>query len=90
MTGAELIIQERQRQIDVEGWTVEHDGHHQNGELIAAAIFYADEATSAMEWPWDELPRSRGDDRIRDLTKAGALIAAEIDRLVRAELEERA
>jgi len=89
MTGAELITQERRRQIDVKGRTVEHDDHHRDGELLAAALVYADPSVSAMEWPWEVPPWSRGDDRIRDLTKAGALIAAEIDRLQRAQLETR-
>jgi hypothetical protein len=90
MTGVELITQERQRQIDAEGWTPEHDDHHRDGELVAAALVYADRADPPLvEWPWGELPAGLGVARIRDLTKAGALIAAEIDRLVRAELEER-
>jgi hypothetical protein len=33
-------------------------------------------------WPWREMWwKPSGDDRVRDLVKAGALIAAEIDRL---------
>lgn len=33
-------------------------------------------------WPWEDMPDKRGNiDRIRELTIAGALIAAEIDRL---------
>lgn len=36
-------------------------------------------------WPWDaEWWKPTPDDRVRELTKAGALIAAEIDRLMRA------
>ena len=35
-------------------------------------------------WPWDdEWWKPTPDDRIRELVKAGALIAAEIDRLLR-------
>jgi hypothetical protein len=40
-TGAELIAAERQRQIDVEGWTPEHDDAHDDGSLALAAICYA-------------------------------------------------
>jgi len=36
-------------------------------------------------WPWHPDHYKPTGDRIRDLTKAGALIAAEIDRLQRAE-----
>lgn len=85
MTGAELIAAERRRQIDDEGWTPDHDDHHQDGELLAAALVYADRSDPPLvEWPWGEPPAGLGDDRIRDLTKAGALIAAELDRLLRA------
>ena len=94
-TGAELIAEERQRQIEVEGWTKEHDAQHKNGELAKAAICYADPNTYYHQenkimmyrvpnrfWPkkWD-IRWFKPTDRIRDLVKAGALIAAEIDRL---------
>lgn len=40
----------------------------------------------AWFWPWDKKWwKPTPDDRIRELVKAGALIAAEIDRLLRAE-----
>lgn len=40
------------------------------------------------EWPWDEmLWKPTPDDRIRELAKAGALIATEIDRLL-ADLQD--
>lgn len=40
-TGIELIQVERQRQIEVEGWTPEHDAEHSHGELAMAACCYA-------------------------------------------------
>jgi hypothetical protein len=40
-TGIELIAEERQRQIEVEGWTPEHDDRHTKGELAMAAAAYA-------------------------------------------------
>ena len=40
-TGIELIAEERQRQIDVEGWTKEHDAKHICDELALAAVCYA-------------------------------------------------
>lgn len=94
-TGAELIAEERQRQIEKEGWTKEHDAQHKNDELANAAICYADPnihyhyENRIMKhripnefWPkqWDKR-WFKPTDRIRDLVKAGALIAAEIDRL---------
>ena len=98
MTGAELITAERQRQIDVEGWTPEHDDEHDECQLLDAAICYAGMAgtqtmgverfdvaiTALMEvWPWEKEGWKPSDDPIRNLTKAGAFIAAEIDRLQR-------
>lgn len=96
--GTELIAAERERQVSKEGWTPEHDDkEHPYGELIEAAICYcewADKQTKGDDperaygrmpewWPWepeDWKPR----DAVRNLVKAGALIAAEIDRLQRA------
>lgn len=92
-TGIELIAEERQRQIDVEGWTSEHDDAYKYEELAIAASIYAD-APGRRElygfkeipvgWPWsDPWWKPTPNDRIRELVKAGALIAAEIDRLQR-------
>ena len=86
MTGLELIAAERQRQIDVEGWTPEHDAEHSNGELIQAAACYALSADGFRGvptlWPFAR-QWWKPSNPIRDLAKAGALIAAEIDRLQR-------
>ena len=93
MTGAELIAQERQRQVDVEGWTEQHDAEHTAGELAGAARAYARFAqmqvckqkisvNPPLSWPdWDEEWWKPSPEPIRNLVKAGALIAAEIDRL---------
>lgn len=40
-TGIELIAEERQRQIEKEGWSAEHDDQHENEELAKAAACYA-------------------------------------------------
>lgn len=89
-TGCQLIAAERKRQIEVEGWTADHDAKHVCGELTDAAVCYAirgywrtryDSFLKAL-WPWDsKYWKPTQDDRIKELTKAGALIAAEIDRL---------
>ena len=96
-SGAKLIVDERKRQIMVEGWTVAHDDEHNGGEMAAAAACYAIPANYWRQaikfqlffkllWPWDlRWWKPRPDDRIRELVKAGALIAAEIDRLQRLE-----
>lgn len=88
--GAEIITDERLRQIEVEGWDLEHDKTaNTSEELVWAAVSYAipDDNRSyefsprnlfpfEMKW-WKPTP----DNRIKELAKAGALIAAEIDRL---------
>lgn len=93
MSGAALIAAERERQIVAEGWTAEHDAAHDAFDLSNAAVCYASEAhmpltashrTPPPEWPWDAKWWKPTGDPVRDLVKAGALIAAEIDRLLRA------
>lgn len=96
MNGAERIAAERQRQIEVEGYTAEHD-RQLAGQLALAAASYAlqhmrrmrlnlpydPEVEPPHEWPWH--PRywkPTPDDRVKELTKAGALIAAAIDDLL--------
>lgn len=36
----DLIRAERQRQIDIEGWTPDHDDQHDDGQLMRAAMCY--------------------------------------------------
>lgn len=101
-TGIELIADERQRQIEVEGYTKEHDSKHDPMEFVDAAIAYAKVADidhrietdglhpgvidqrlysiKRFTWPWDE-NGLKPTTCVRDLIKAGALIAAAIDRL---------
>lgn len=93
-TGIDIIREERQRQLEVEGWTAEHDAEHVNGELAIAAVCYAlpahlrayrnnNFAPTPSLWPWeDEYWKPSPEDRIHELAKTGALIAAEIDRLI--------
>lgn len=92
-TGAELIAAERARQIVDEGWSPEHDAEHDNEGLALAAACYATPyslrdphgrtGSTPHLWPWGRSDWKPTADRIRELTKAGALIAAEIDRLQR-------
>ena len=49
--------------------------------------FPAEMMLSEGDWPWDEEWWKPSPDPIRNLVKAGALIAAEIDRLQRAKTE---
>lgn len=88
--GVQVIAIERQRQMDVKGYTPEHDAEHAPEDLMAAAssyLIWADgrhAAEALTDWPWDPeafKPRSPMD----ALIKAGALIAAGIDRLAMEE-----
>jgi hypothetical protein len=91
MTGAELIEAERIRQVAVEGYTSEHDATFRDGQLAWAAVCYAapgpvfrlyDGILYDDPWPWNGGFDKRDDhDRLRQLVIAGALIAAEIDRM---------
>ena len=81
------VLSERQRQIEVEGWTPEGDAAYRDGELADAAACYARPRyrmgeTCPPEWPWAG-KWWKPTDRRRNLVKAGALILAEIERLDR-------
>lgn len=93
------IAAERRRQVEVEGWTPDHDDEHWNGELSNAAACYAQRAPYGVEgsteqdrlpgppegWPWEGRWWKTADPR-RMLIKAAALIVAEIERLDRAAI----
>lgn len=98
-TGIEVIAEERRRQLEDEGYSLEHDDRHRRGEMARAASCYAmpvgyrdytgQSGTPLAErqpfdWPWQPEDWSPTPvQRLRELAKAGALIAAEIDRLQR-------
>ncbi|MFW5941910.1 MAG: hypothetical protein ACOC9X_04190 [bacterium] len=82
-----LIARERLRQIHEEGYSADHDDQHDGEELAEAAAFYAipeQYGDLLVFWPFGDDPVRRRKDRVRQLAIAGALIAAEIDRLLRA------
>ena len=100
LSGVERIAAERKRQIEEEGFEAKHDDYNMGGELINAAIVYllspkmreTNMVVSGMRpsllsffWPWSYEWFKPSVNRIRELEKAGALIAAEIDRLLRLE-----
>ncbi len=90
LNGIALIARERQRQQEVKGFTPKHDDQHGSGELSWAAALYVlppEIGESVFHsypglWPWESA--FKPGDRIRELTKAGALTVAEIERLLRA------
>lgn len=100
MNGIESVAAERRRQVEVEGWTPEHDDEHRRGELGHAAQAYLSSALyldhsllgpgPQMEppalWPGDWDPNLwKPKSKREDLVRAAALIVAEIDRLDRAD-----
>lgn len=95
MSGISMIAQERTRQITDKGYDAAHDDAHSDGFLVdvaASLLRLGPEIASQIEvhdgTPEEErttvhILRKHGHDRIRVLAIAGALIAAEIDRLER-------
>lgn len=92
------VLAERRRQVEVEGWTPEHDDEHSNGELAYAAAAYA---VASVEKPGTLVEASKlfmhtgwakhwwkPSTPQRDLEKAAALILAELERRHRAALKE--
>lgn len=93
-TAIELIIEERQRQNEVYGYSDEHILNHpedyEDGELADAAACYATDPSqrdyfgnfTPLTFPWpDEYWKPTPENRIKELAKAGAMIVAEITRL---------
>lgn len=101
MTVIDEIAAERQRQIDVECWTPEHEDQHKDGALATAAACYALHSLTAGDIPYQQFRQTideithrlwpwhsswwKPKSRRRDLMRAGALIVAEIERLDRAD-----
>lgn len=95
MTGAELITAERATHA-ARGWTAENDDRQtlqqliECAGLIIAGVSWNGDYRPGTDYEW---PRERAEhvrkkyeaDKVHRLAIAGALIAAEIDRLQRAE-----
>lgn len=96
--GLFLIAQERLRQINQEGYDADHDDEHTDASLALAAAWYAapydiyrikesglsDEIVEVFPESWeDAYDKKELHGRVKQLQIAGALIAAELDRLYR-------
>lgn len=89
----QAVIAERDRQIEQEGWSLEHDDVHCRGELArAGASYVCCAAFSLLDfkpswlaalWPWRSEDRKPQGFR-RDLVKGCALIVAEGEKFDRA------
>ncbi|WKD28622.1 hypothetical protein NDQ72_01360 [Halomonas sp. KG2] len=90
--------EERLRQINEEGFTLEHDDQWKSGQLSSAAHCYARIASMAIQnnltaaylpapgqWQWCEKWWKPSHDPKQNIIKAMALLAAEYDRLERLE-----
>lgn len=78
MNGAESIAAERKRQVTEKGFTADHDRHHPIRHFVLQAGHLLD--LRAVSVPWCER-RGRGIYHRDDLVRAGAIIAAAIDRI---------
>lgn len=99
-TGVELIANERRRQVKEEKYGKVHDDKHTDQSIAMAAAHYASPGEALMidhtgayveMWPdnWDiEYNKKDKHGRKKQLVIAGALIAAELDRLIRLEEKE--
>lgn len=97
MTGIALITKERDRQITEEGFDPAHDRCHADNELAIAAACYAVNGIPGVSvyeygtadcFPWhEEFDKRKKHGRLRSLVIAGALLCAEIDRLIAEEGE---
>lgn len=92
--GVIRIAAERRRHIDVHHWSFNHDDMHTDGSLLSAAKCYLTvqqwvlrrsptPGEAPPDWPWEAAAYKPSTSHMRNLEKAGALIAAEIDRLLR-------
>ncbi|AZN72767.1 hypothetical protein D5400_17115 [Georhizobium profundi] len=94
------VMNERDRQVNEEGWSSEHDDFHVDESLAQAAACYAlpDPELVTPGWPAGARTRPRlwpknwaatwwkPQDRRRNLVRAAALLLAEIERIDRADL----
>ena len=92
--GAEIIAEERKRQMDIEGFSLTRDDHYNSPvEFLEAAIAYIQAAIDGchdkevgdkakQSWPWNNSWFKPTKPK-RDLEKAGALVAAAIDYIER-------
>lgn len=78
------LLAERHRQVEAEGYSLDHDAAHGTSELSLAAAAYALSsvhgftAKSLSQWPW-ETSAFKPKHPYRDLERAGALVLAAME-----------
>ena len=88
-TGAQLISEERDHQIKDLHFSNEHDDQLNKGQLLFLAqycLFSNNDNVPKEGWSTDYLKQIHLKTRIEQLTIAGAVIAAEIDRRLRIQV----
>jgi hypothetical protein len=86
MNGIELIANERLEQLNKHNCSFEHDSEHISEELKwAAAYLLTKDENLFPDWDFKYFMKFKEKEGIEALKVAGALIAAEIDRLLYAE-----
>lgn len=96
ITGVDLIFKERQKQIDKHGFTAEYQANHpefyEDGQLLYAVrymfnadILGADNLSEPLNWDRDKFIKLCKKSRKERMIIAGALLAAELDRLMELE-----
>jgi len=94
--GVECIRTARVDQLTVHGWDAEHDDAHDKRQLLRAAeayilaVKFGSGGIARTTWPWGDDSFHVSPDPVGTLAKAGAMIAAEIDRILRARQREAA
>lgn len=92
--GADLITKERISQIEKHGYDAHHDfNFNRDDNLVLAVIGILEDSVDSYfksDWDYSHWQKIKSKSQIEQLTVCGALIAAEIDRLiVEAELSEK-
>lgn len=89
MVGIDHITQERREQIEKHKW---NDDIHKDGELVQAALFALD--PMKFDWPenwsYDTMLKIKEKSKFNRLAVAGALLAAEMDRIIKSVNESTA
>lgn len=102
--GYESVLAERIRQIQAHGYLPAYDDQYTNGELVAAALCYIEEAYCQdheparsqhlrgivpEHWPWPDAAWKPSSSTRRNLVKGLALGIAEVERLDRLEAKHQ-
>jgi len=92
---AQACLMEAVRQRSVKGYSPELDRRYVEGELVFAALAYAERAVPGESmgleafWPWEGAPMKQ-DEPLRAIEKAVGLLIAEHERLSAVQAEEAA